>query len=62
MRRAPCRPWFLLSLAVSLTLVAGARRADAAQRTFPAGSLIIPMDLSYQSTGTFQAYGLIYQL
>jgi uncharacterized protein (TIGR03382 family) len=26
------------------------------------GSLIIPMDLSYQSTGIFQAYGLIYQL
>lgn len=25
-------------------------------------SLIIPMDLSYQSTGVFQAYGLIYQL
>ncbi len=27
-----------------------------------AGSLIIPMDLSYQTTGIFQAYGLIYQL
>jgi len=26
------------------------------------GSLIIPMDLSYQATGIFQAYGLIYQL
>ncbi len=26
------------------------------------GSLIIPMDLSYQATGAFQAYGLIYQL
>lgn len=26
------------------------------------GSLIIPMDLSYQATGVFQAYGLIYQL
>lgn len=30
--------------------------------SFGAGSLIIPMDLSYQSTGMFQAYGLIYQL
>jgi hypothetical protein len=30
--------------------------------SFSAGSLIIPMDLSYQSTGMFQAYGLIYQL
>ncbi|HEY0991366.1 MAG TPA: MYXO-CTERM sorting domain-containing protein [Kofleriaceae bacterium] len=29
---------------------------------FGPGSLIIPMDLSYQSTGMFQAYGLIYQL
>lgn len=27
-----------------------------------AGALIIPMDLAYQSTGMFQAYGLIYQL
>ena len=27
-----------------------------------AGSLIIPMDLSYQTMGIFQAYGLIYQL
>ncbi|MFN0245362.1 MAG: hypothetical protein ACKV2T_00555 [Kofleriaceae bacterium] len=26
------------------------------------GSLIIPMDLSYQTIGVFQAYGLIYQL
>lgn len=30
--------------------------------SFTAGSLLIPMDLSYQSTGMFQAYGLIYQL
>ncbi|NVB79616.1 MAG: hypothetical protein HOV81_14565 [Kofleriaceae bacterium] len=29
---------------------------------FEAGALIIPMDLSYQATGMFQAYGLIYQL
>jgi hypothetical protein len=31
-------------------------------QTLGAGSLIIPMDLSYQATGMFQAYGLIYQL
>jgi len=31
-------------------------------RDFPTGSLIIPMDLSYQATGMFQAYGLVYQL
>ena len=29
---------------------------------FAAGSLIIPMDLSYQSTGMFQSYGLVYAL
>ncbi len=38
------------------------RAADAGDHTFDTGSLIIPMDLSYQSTGMFQAYGLIYQL
>ncbi|HTJ42965.1 MAG TPA: hypothetical protein VL463_12765, partial [Kofleriaceae bacterium] len=31
-------------------------------KTFATGSLIIPMDLSYQDSGMFQAYGLIYQL
>jgi hypothetical protein len=31
-------------------------------RMFAKSSLIIPMDLSYQSTGMFQAYGLVYQL
>src|SRR5450631_1933159 len=30
--------------------------------TFASASLIIPMDLSYQATGAFQAYGLVYQL
>jgi hypothetical protein len=28
-------------------------------RKFSKSSLIIPMDLSYQSTGMFQAYGLV---
>jgi hypothetical protein len=31
-------------------------------QTMESGSLIIPMDLSYQATGMFQAYGLLYQL
>src|ERR1700733_11386331 len=31
-------------------------------RAFAANSLIIPMDLSYQANGMFQAYGLVYQL
>ncbi len=43
-------------------LVAIAQPARAADRTFQPGSLIIPMDLSYQDTGMFQAYGLLYAL
>ncbi len=31
-------------------------------KTFNAGSLIIPMDITYQDAGMFTAYGLIYQL
>src|SRR5262245_52115283 len=36
--------------------------AAAQQRTFNAGSLIIPTDLAYQSDGMYQAYGLLFQL
>lgn len=52
------------TVAALALLVASAvsQPAAAADRTFPSGSLIIPMDLSYQSRGMFQAYGLIYQL
>lgn len=51
-------------LAVVLLLVGliSPRVADAAPRTFPAGSLIIPMDLAYQDEGLLQAYGLLFQL
>jgi hypothetical protein len=52
-----------LSVVCALAIAAGAAQpAAAADHTFSAGSLIIPMDLSYQSTGMFQAYGLVYQL
>ena len=47
-------------LAAVLSLAAS--QARAAERTFPAGSLIIPMDLAYQDTGLLQAYGLLYEL
>jgi uncharacterized protein (TIGR03382 family) len=47
---------------VVLAALLAAGDAGASTRTFPQGSLVIPMDLSYQSTGMFQAYGLIYQL
>lgn len=46
--------WLCLALAIPPA------RADV--RTFDTGSLIIPMDLSYQDQGLFQAYGLVFQL
>ena len=49
-------------VAVCMVLLGGPRLSSAADRTFQPGSLIIPMDLSYQNTGMFQAYGLLYQL
>lgn len=53
------------SIAIAIvvgSLWASTTNVNAADRNFPAGSLIIPMDISYQSRGMFQAYGLIYQL
>ena len=43
-------------------LLGSASVAHAEDRNFAAGSLIIPMDLSYQSEGLYQAYGLVYEL
>jgi uncharacterized repeat protein (TIGR01451 family)/MYXO-CTERM domain-containing protein len=34
----------------------------ASAETFPAGSVIIPMDTDHQDLGMFKAYGLVYQL
>jgi len=49
--------------ALSLTIVALAAPARAGyDRPFEAGSLVIPMDLAYQDSGMFQAYGLVFQL
>ncbi|MBA2539691.1 MAG: hypothetical protein H0V17_08660 [Deltaproteobacteria bacterium] len=50
------------SIAFVVAMLLGSMSAGAANRTFQPGSLIIPMDLSYQDTGMFQAYGLIYAL
>jgi uncharacterized protein (TIGR03382 family) len=47
---------------VTLTLALLTGVASAADRTFQPGTLIIPMDLAYQDTGMFQAYGLVFQL
>ncbi len=52
----------VVACVLAVSVLGGSTTASAAPRTFPAGSLIIPMDLSYQSRGMFQAYGLLYQL
>ena len=52
-----------MSASAALALALSASPADAQyERTFEAGSLIIPMDVSYQDTGMLQAYGLVFQL
>jgi hypothetical protein len=50
-----------LKYVVAIALVSGGT-AHAGDKTFQPGSLIIPTDLSYQSYGMYQAYGLVYQL
>ncbi len=54
-------PRFILGILIFSvsSLHAGGLRAE--MRTFPAGSLIVPMDLTYQDQGMFQAYGLLFQ-
>ncbi|HEY3447961.1 MAG TPA: DUF11 domain-containing protein, partial [Myxococcales bacterium] len=47
-----------LLFAVGLLAVGPAARAD----TFATGSLIIPMDTTYQDAGMLKAYGLVYSL
>jgi hypothetical protein len=49
------------SLVFVIALVAS-RPAAAAPQSFPAGSLIIPMDHAYQDRGLLQAFGLVFQL
>lgn len=52
----------LFGFALAAAGLASATGATAAERAFPAGSLIIPMDLAYQDQGLLQAYGLVFQL
>lgn len=54
-------PWLALVPALALTSLTP-RDAEAVERTFPAGSLIIPMDQTYQTQGMYQAYGLLFHL
>ncbi len=49
---------FFCVTAILMMISAVPSRAE----TFPAGSLIIPMDLTYQDQGMLQAYGLVHQL
>jgi hypothetical protein len=54
---------FLRSLAVALLLTTVPASALAGDMlNFQSGSLIVPMDLSYQDSGMLQAYGLVFQL
>jgi len=56
MRRA------LVTFSLLLAAAGAPASAHAEDRAFEAGSLVIPMDLAYQSEGMYQAYGLLYQL
>lgn len=49
-------------LAVGVTILPWSTAQAGELKTFESGSLIIPMDLSYQDHGLFQAYGLVFQL
>ncbi len=49
--------------AVAIAVAAAPTAAHAGyEKEFATGSLIIPMDRTYQETGLFQAYGLLFQL
>jgi len=53
--------WLALIPTLALTAFAP-REAAALERVFPAGSLIIPMDQTYQAEGMYQSYGLLFHL
>ncbi len=56
-------PHRLLSATIlGFCLLVAAPAEAGYSRDFAAGSLVIPMDLAYQDSGMFQAYGLVYQL
>ena len=48
--------------ALLLALSCALAPAPAAAESFTASSLIIPMDTTYQDSGMFEAYGLVYDL
>lgn len=58
--RRMSRVLMALCMAGAATTATGV--AEAANRDFSEGSLIIPMDLAYQDHGLLQAYGLVFHL
>jgi hypothetical protein len=60
MRRAFAR--LAVSVLVLLALLGLAPAAMAAPTAFAPGTLIVPMDATYQNFGMFKAYGLVYRL
>ncbi len=52
----------LAAAVLSAVLLAALPARAGYDRTFEAGSLVIPMDLAYQDHGMLQAYGLVFQL
>lgn len=57
-----CTLKLLLGMGLLGASFAAATDLHAASRSFPVGSLVIPMDLAYQDHGLLQAYGLVFQL
>ena len=53
---------FAKTTLILVVLTLSSSYAHAEERSFASGSLIIPMDLSYQNDGVYQAYGLLYEL
>ena len=53
---------YAAATALAIALLASAPAEAGYERDFETSSLIIPMDLSYQEDGMFQAYGLLFQL
>jgi uncharacterized repeat protein (TIGR01451 family) len=49
-------------LILSTSLTGPVAVVEAAEPTFSAGSLVIPMDTTYQNYGMWRAYGLVYNL
>ncbi|MBW6467738.1 MAG: DUF11 domain-containing protein [Coriobacteriia bacterium] len=63
MRKGPATVWLLVAvLLLGQVSVFPASEASASERSFAAGSLIIPMDTTYQNYGMWKAYGLVNEL